>query len=151
MERVRVAIPVWLGRVSPVFDTARTLWVGQNQIGPEPAGDDLALDGLSAVGRVQRLRALEIDVLICAGISRPLMDMVTATGVHVERFVTGEVAEVFEAYLDGDLANPRFLMPGCQGRGRRQRVRHAGDGSGARGGGRGHGGRGGGRGRGGRG
>ena len=133
MKRGKIAIPVWMGRISPVFDTAAKLWIVQSRSGRGPAGTELTIEGLSAAGRVQQLRDSRIDVLICAGISEPLMNMISAAGIRVVRFISGEVTEVLAAYLNRELADQRFLMPGRQGRGRGRRTRGGGRGRGGRG------------------
>jgi hypothetical protein len=52
--------------------------------------------------------------------------MVTASGIKVLPYVTGNIDEVLQAYLTDKLVQPQFVMPGCwpgarKGFGRRQR------------------------------
>lgn len=117
-----------MGRVSPVFDTAQRLLVVDSEDGRTMARSELTIEGLSAPLRVQRLTASGVNTLICGAISRPLINMILAARIVVIPFVVGEVAEVLEAHFDGSLTDPRFLMPGCQRRGRGRRFRHRGGG-----------------------
>ena len=118
---MRVAIPVWQSRVSPVFDSAGRLLIFDIKNGHETSRAHRPINGLSLQGRVKRLVELDVDVLLCGAISRPLADMITASGIKVIPWVTGEVDEVFGWYMSGKPLDTRFLMPGCGGRRRRFR------------------------------
>lgn len=118
---MRVAIPVWQSRVSPVFDSAGRLLIFDIKNGHETSRVRRPINGLSLQGRVKRLVELDVDVLLCGAISRPLADMITASGIKVIPWMTGEVDEVFGWYMLGKPLDTRFLMPGCGGRRRRFR------------------------------
>jgi len=126
----RIGIPVWQGRVSPVFDTAGRLLVVEADGDREMVRSESSLPDTRLPRRVGRLAELGVEVLICGGISRPLLGMVTGSGIRVVPWVAGDVQEVLEAYLGGRLLDPRFLMPGCMGRGRGQCMRRRGPGGG---------------------
>ena len=64
---------------------------------------------------------LGVEVLICGAISRPLAEMITDSGIRLIPFLSGDVEEVIQAFLAGNLPNSAFLMPGCCGRRRRFR------------------------------
>jgi predicted Fe-Mo cluster-binding NifX family protein len=66
--------------------------------------------------RARRLTELEVNVLICGAISRPLAEMVSASGVVVIPWVSGPVEGVLRAYLTKRLSDSRWRMPGCRGR-----------------------------------
>ncbi|HRU04967.1 MAG TPA: NifB/NifX family molybdenum-iron cluster-binding protein [Candidatus Brocadiia bacterium] len=112
---VRVAIPAWDGRVSPVFDTAqRVLFFDVGAEGRRPVGEgDFA--GASAAERVARLKALGAQALVCGAVSAELGAMVTAAGIRLVAFVSGGVEEVLAAFEQGGLEAPWFSMPGCCG------------------------------------
>ncbi len=134
---MRIAIPVWSGRVSPVFDVAGQLVLADVDAGTEVARQARALEETDPAGRTRRLVQLGTDVLICGAISRPLEAMLTAAGIQVVAQTCGPAEEVLEAFVSGQMDAPAFRMPGC--RGRRRQFRRAG------GAGRGRGGQGGGR------
>jgi predicted Fe-Mo cluster-binding NifX family protein len=120
---MRLAIPTWQRRVSPVFDTAQRLLIIDAADGSETARSEEDLRPVLPPQRVARLKELGVDVLICGAISRPLAGMIAASGIVVVPFIGGECDEVLAAYLDGRLPSPRFLMPGCCGPGRGWRHR----------------------------
>ena len=115
-----VALPVWMERISPVFDTARRLLVVDRNDGREAGRREIDIAGLSPARRGEELAASGAEVLVCGAISKGYWQMVSAAGVEVIPFITGGVDQILEAYFGGRLSDPRFLMPGC-GRQRRRR------------------------------
>lgn len=111
---MRVAIPIWAGRVSPVFDVARELLVTDFDHDVELRRETRAIDSIGIAQRVESLGALGVQVLICGAISQPLETMVTASGVRVLPHICGDVEEVLRAFRTGRLGEDRLLhMPGC--------------------------------------
>lgn len=122
---MNLAIPVWSGRVSPVFDAAGQLLVLALQAGREVGRREVVLGQAEAPERVRIVVDLGVNVLICGAISRILEDMLTQRGVTVLSHVCGNVDEVVNCYLAGQMPQERFGMPGCCQR-RRRRAGHRG-------------------------
>ncbi len=120
---MKVAIPEWQGRVSPVFDVAGHLQVFE--IDGESARPIHALvcEEETVSSRVARLVEAGATLLICGAISRPLEMAVTAAGIHVIAQTCGNVQDVAVAYAKGHLTLETFCMPGC-GRQERRCHRH---------------------------
>ena len=121
---MKIAIPTWQGRVSPVFDSSQQMLVVDVSDGAEIGRSEQPLRGDLPPQRAACLSRLGVDVLICGAISRPLAGMIAASGITLMPFVSGECDEVLGAYLRGELPSPQFLMPGCCGGRRRRRARH---------------------------
>lgn len=124
---MKIAIPIYNGNVSNVFDFAHRLSVVDIENAKVVERSEVELKAESLPQRAGRLKNLEVDVLICGAISRALATMITASEIEVLAFVTGRVDDVLEAYLTGQLAKSQFTMPGCWpsarkgfGRGRRR-------------------------------
>lgn len=113
---MKLAIPEFNGRVSPVFDCCRRLLVIDTSVhGP----NRIASKDWSVIERIQRpgrLREMGVRTVLCGGISADLASEIKAGGIEVIPWVSGEVNEVVDAYLEGRLPDPRLAMPGC-GRG----------------------------------
>ncbi len=121
---MKVAIPQWQGRVSPVLDVAgRFVLVELNAGRQEVARQDASLGAAGPLERAGQLRQIGAEVLICAAVSRPLELALQSAGVHVVPHICGQVEEVLAAFIDGRLDNSEFLMPGCCGRRRRFHAR----------------------------
>ena len=110
---VRVAIPQWQGRISPVFDVASRVLLIDIDGGRELRREERQLARREPLARAAELLGLGADVLICGGISAPLEAALASSGVRVIGFLCGPVEDVLGAFLNGELANRAFWMPGC--------------------------------------
>ncbi|MBW1932297.1 MAG: hypothetical protein JRI56_04605 [Deltaproteobacteria bacterium] len=111
---MKIAISVWNGFVSNVLDFADQLLVVDVE-GQEEVGRSEFQLGQQAIQQWARLLAkLNVDVLICGGISESLASMLAASRIEIIPFVTGQVDEVLDAYFSNQLAEPQFLQPGSQ-------------------------------------
>jgi predicted Fe-Mo cluster-binding NifX family protein len=119
---MKIAIPTWQGRISPVLDVARRVLVVELEDAAERARTVEVLDETEPAARVRRLAVLGVDVLICGAISQHLESLLQAEGIRTIPQTCGDVEEVLRAFMDGRLLEPAFLMPGC--RGHRRRCRH---------------------------
>ena len=120
---MKVAIPHWQGRVSPVFDVASHVLLVDVDAGMERRRQDVYLDADGPRARASLLADLGADVLVCGAISRQQETALSAGGVRVIPQVCGDVEEVLLAFSNGRLSHDAFLMPGRCGRRRRSRVR----------------------------
>ncbi|MCD6303960.1 MAG: NifB/NifX family molybdenum-iron cluster-binding protein [Planctomycetes bacterium] len=118
---MRIAIPHWQGRVSPVFDVAGRLLVVDVENGKEQARRNVVVEADDPQARARLLGSLGANVLICGAISWPLEAAITAGGIEVVSQTCGDVERVLAAFIGGRLDEKTFLMPGCCGRRRRFR------------------------------
>ena len=116
---MRVAIPVWEDKVSPVFDTALKLLVIDCEDQREVSRLVYHIGEDDLLWKCHRIASLAPDVIICGAVSHLFLNILRAADLEVIEHVSGRAEEVIEAYLKGDVLNSRFLMPGC----RRQRTR----------------------------
>jgi predicted Fe-Mo cluster-binding NifX family protein len=123
---VRIAIPYWKGRVSPVFDAAGNLLLVDVEDGQELGRQEMPLTASGLVQRARQVSQLGADVLICGAVSLPLDMALSSAGVQVVSCTCGNVEDVLAAFLDGQLNEHAFLMPGCRGWRRRFRARRHG-------------------------
>jgi predicted Fe-Mo cluster-binding NifX family protein len=115
---MRIAIPVRQGRVSPVFDAARHLWIVDVENGCQAGRSRTILSQRDPLDRAKHVCRCGVELLICGAISRPLMMTLTAVGIEVVPFICGSIEEVIAAFSEGRLAEERFQMPGAKGSGR---------------------------------
>jgi len=120
---MRVAIPHWQGRVSPVFDVAGRVLLIDIAGAKEQARQEVVVDSTEPGARANLLVDHGATVLICGAISWTLERILGAAGVEVISQICGDVEQILAAFLDGRLDQNRYLMPGCRGRGRRFRRR----------------------------
>jgi len=110
----KVAIPIWDNRVSPVLDTAASLLVVQLNGKTEQARETYSLPRIHIFQRVRYIRGLNINTVLCGALSRPFQGLLIESGINVFPWITGDVQEVLEAYISGDLGSDKFVLPGCQ-------------------------------------
>lgn len=120
---MRVAIPAWNRRVSPVLDVARHLLVVDVETNAEVARSQVDLNETHLTARFKRICELGVEILICGAVSKPLEAALLSAGVRVVPQTCGPVEDVLRAFLSGQLTDEAFLMPGCCGRRRRRRGR----------------------------
>lgn len=121
-----VAVTVWNGRVSPVFDVSREALLFAVEGAAVSARRNESIESPSAALKIDKLIEFGVETLICGAISEPLHWELTARGVVVFGFVAGEIDEVVEAFIAGGLPAAALSMPGCCGR--RNRFRRGGRG-----------------------
>jgi predicted Fe-Mo cluster-binding NifX family protein len=116
----KVAIPKWGERISPVLDTATKLIVLEFNDGQEIKREIINIPEEHFIERARYLAGLRIDTILCGALSRPLRQLLVQRGITVLPWITGTIKDVVKAYLQNNLANECFFLPG---RNRRRRKR----------------------------
>ena len=110
---MKIAVPVWQDNVSSVLDFANKLLLVEMENGVEIGRNEIVLTEQSGPERAAKLRQLEVNVIICGAISRPLAYTLSSSGIDVLPFVTGSTEQILTAYKKGNLSLPQYAMPGC--------------------------------------
>jgi len=110
---LKVALTVWEGRISPVFDVFREALLLDVVDGRVVSRERSVAPESDPVRKVRHLAELGVDVLVCGAISETVSRELTSKGVRVLGFVAGDVDDVVEAFVAGHLPSPEFVMPGC--------------------------------------
>jgi predicted Fe-Mo cluster-binding NifX family protein len=114
---MKIAIPLWGDKISPVFDTAMKLLVVEFKNSREVSRLVYHIGEEDLSWRCHRIKDLNPDVVICGAISQLFLTMLNSTGIDVIQHIAGKIEDIIEAYLNDDISNTRFLMPGCKRRG----------------------------------
>jgi predicted Fe-Mo cluster-binding NifX family protein len=117
---MRIAIAYQQDRVSPVFDVAAHVLLVDIEKGRKVRRSKRELIQKDVLARARSLFQLGARVLICGAISWTLDNALASMGVQVMACICGPVEEVIEAFINDNLAQSAFIMPGCMGR--RQRL-----------------------------
>ena len=115
---MRIAMPIWNGRVSPVFDVARRIVVLDVENGKIAARQEETI-GDDPMRKLEGLQGLGVETLLCGAVSQPVAALLASRGIQVIPFLAGDIEEVVKAFLEGALPAPAFAMPGCFRRCRR--------------------------------
>jgi predicted Fe-Mo cluster-binding NifX family protein len=113
---MRIAIPVWQGRVSPVFDEASRVLLVDVSEKQEQHRQEESLTTRKPFDRAQLLPRLGVDLLICGMISQTLQTALSSAGIQIVPCICGTMEEVIAAFLDGRIESGALRMPGCTGR-----------------------------------
>jgi predicted Fe-Mo cluster-binding NifX family protein len=113
---MRIAIPLWQGRISPVFDEARRILLLDISEKQEQHRQEESLVAGSPFERAQLLPRLGVNLLICGMISHTQQASLTSAGIKVIPHICGEIEEVIAAFLDNRIESREFQMPGCNSR-----------------------------------
>jgi predicted Fe-Mo cluster-binding NifX family protein len=111
---MKIAIPIWEDKISPVFDTALRLLVVEVKDKKEVSRFVYYIGDEDLMRRCQHISTLNIDILICGAVSYPFLQMLQSSGLKVIQQISGRAEEVLKAYLKGNIYNKKFLMPGCK-------------------------------------
>jgi predicted Fe-Mo cluster-binding NifX family protein len=114
---MKIALSAWKDYISNVFDTADQLLIVEIDEANNQKRMMIKLSSADVAGRANQIKEMQIAVLVCGAISRPLEASLISLGISVHAFVRGPVEEVLTAYLNGNLDQAIFAMPGCLLRG----------------------------------
>ncbi len=111
---MKLAMPVWDNCVSTVLDFSESLLVVDCESGDGDTRYRTAFEGNTIMEKVARLKELHIQVLLCGAVSRPLEQMIRASGIEIIPFLKGKADDVLTAYFSGHPLEPGFMLPGCR-------------------------------------
>ncbi|MEJ2245180.1 MAG: NifB/NifX family molybdenum-iron cluster-binding protein [Acidobacteriota bacterium] len=124
------AFACWKDRIAPVFDTARRLHIVEARSGKVIRETTETLEDTKPFRLALRMAELQPDVLVCGAISVQIQNLITAYGIRIVPFKSGQLPQVIAAWKEGSLERGAFAMPGCGSRRRRRRGRGGGRGTG---------------------
>ncbi len=110
---MNIAVTTWGNRISPVFDSARTLLIVRIEEGaivdksyksfaPSPAGD-----------LIETMKKMEVSTLICGAISTQPADILKSNDIQLISFVTGNVQTILNSFATRHCLGKEYKMPGC--------------------------------------
>ena len=109
---MKIAVTIWGNRISPVFDSARTLLVAQIDGRQITRQFYTSFDPESPVHLINTLKSLEIDTLVCGAISQKPADLISDQNIHLISFVTGNVRKFLDSFARGRTVEKKHMMPG---------------------------------------
>lgn len=113
IARGKIAVTVWEHRVSPVFDSARTLLIADIKDDTLVSSSYLTFDPDRPLELLQMLQAQKVLIIICGAVSEGPANLLEAAGFELIPFIAGDVRQVLETFLQGDPLGREFKMPGC--------------------------------------
>ncbi|MDY6790077.1 MAG: NifB/NifX family molybdenum-iron cluster-binding protein [Thermodesulfobacteriota bacterium] len=110
---MKIAVAVWKNRISPLLDSASMLLIARIEDGMIASSHYENVHSEILSSKAIRIYTMGVKVVICGAVSHFLENMIEAYGIRVIPFVAGDVNQVIDAYLKGNLSAAKFQMPGC--------------------------------------
>jgi predicted Fe-Mo cluster-binding NifX family protein len=110
----RIAVPVFMGRVSPVLDSCDQLFMLEPGDKQQPAHRTVPMKGLSIYERTGEIKKLGIRFIICGAVSESFYNLLREAGIDLRCGISGDIDEIIQAYRNGKLDQARFRMPGSE-------------------------------------
>lgn len=118
---MRIAIPIWGNRISPVLDVAQQIYLIDLDSRRVHNKLSISLDSKSLSERAVTLKKSGVEKVICGAISEFFYQLLNNQKIEVLPWVTGNIEDVLHAFTSGHITDPCFRMPGCFGRAQRGR------------------------------
>ncbi len=109
---MKIALPIWGERISPVFDTSAHILLVEGQNKRLIKQENISVESLTLFQRVDLLKKLEIDLFICGGITKPVLENIRSQNIKTIPFICGNAKQVLDAVLKGKNIKSLFSMPG---------------------------------------
>ncbi len=120
---MKITVPYWYNRISPVLDTAENFLIVDVQNGRRIKDVNINLGEKSLSDRVEYFKRQHVNFLLCGALSDYYHRLILAKGIKVIPWLTGDIDGILEAFICNNSFEPGFIMPGCKGNGRRRRKR----------------------------
>jgi len=118
---MKIAIPMFTNRVSPRFDFASKVLIAAIADRKVIERQEFSLINLNPIRRSSLLCELGVNVLICGGISTFAQRLAVGNGIDVIPMVQGEIEEVLNLFMRGDLSSA--IIPIGSGKGYRHHAK----------------------------
>ena len=105
---MKVAMPRMGESVAPCFESCTTMAIFTVAESGEVDQLDFPLMSRDPFDRVRLLRDQKVNVVICAGMQESYEDLLQASGLQVISWVSGNVEELLDLFLNGE------LLPGTE-------------------------------------
>ena len=109
---MKIAIPLFDERVSPRFDCARSFLLAVAENGRAIEREEIPAAVWSPLERVEVLKELGVDTLICGGIDEVSSRRLILRHVKIYSWVTGLAEEALQSLLKGELKPRAMVGPG---------------------------------------
>ena len=97
---MRVGIPKWGDKISPVLDTTSRILVLEVENYSEASRFEIYLDEQDLLRKCYRIRDLGIEIMICGAVSHPFLNLLTASGINMIPGISGQTEDVLEEEAD---------------------------------------------------
>jgi len=120
---MKLAMPVWEKDISTVLDFSEYLLIveieGREVKGRSCVNWSLYNDSM----KLSLMKEGEVSILLCGAVSRAMQIMIENSGIDLIPCLRGRTEVILKAYLEGNLHDERFRLPGASMMGLRRKNR----------------------------
>ena len=121
---MKIAITVWNGRISPLFDSASNVCIYERSGEADFSKQHISFADQSAEAKADILLQNGIDLLICGAVSCDAERILSKKGIAVYAYLSGEADEIIRMIKTNSPLYEKFAMPGCARKRQCGRMRH---------------------------
>jgi len=112
---MKIAVFLFGTRISPRFDCAPSfLLITTDKNKKIIQREELLIQNKNYLEIINRLKASVVDVVICGGISKYMLEMLKGYDTEVIAWVSGDAQKALDLFLQGKLFSGAILCPGKQ-------------------------------------
>ena len=108
----RIAIPIFMDRVSPVLDTCTQIMLVDFDQNHEVCRSQIGVTGTSLFERNSFFKMIGVQTIICSALSESFHRMLRDASIDIVCGVAGDAEEIIKACVSGSYDLKRFQMPG---------------------------------------
>jgi predicted Fe-Mo cluster-binding NifX family protein len=112
LEMIRIAIPIFHKRVSPIIDSCTRVLIIDFDQDTELSRQEIFVENFSIADRVNLKKKMNINVIICCAVSEVMAHMLQGARIELICGIVGNVDKVLDAYFSNHLDDDSFHMPG---------------------------------------
>jgi len=109
---MRTAVTIKNDQISPLFESSSRLLILDLEANRERSRFETDISVPFLFSKVKRLKELDAETLICGAISEQAITLITAAGIELTAWISGQTEEVVQAFLTEGLVNRRFFLSG---------------------------------------
>ena len=111
-----IALSIFKDESSRVFDFTEKILIIKTMQNNYESICEINIDNDLPETRIKTLLENDVDVLICGAISNFLYRNIQNYNILIIPFISGDKDDVISAYLNNNLDNPEYFLPGCHKR-----------------------------------
>lgn len=109
---MKIAVPQWQNRVSPVLDEAGTFTVMEISEEGKQKRLEISLSSIDLPERMTFLYRFGVDGVICGAVSQSLKNILDSLHIEVISHICGEIDDILDAFVRGKLEESEYFQPG---------------------------------------
>ncbi len=109
---MKLALSIMNCRIAPVLDYSRKLIIVELKNKKKTDKKEIYPIQANFIQNINILTEKKIDVLVCGAVSKHILNLLEDEKIVLIPWICGKIDDVIEAYINDNLDNKNFYMPG---------------------------------------